>query len=426
MQTNLADFIKDTPEGKEADAILRKCVHCGFCTATCPTYQLLGDELDGPRGRIYLIKQVLEGAHADREDAAAPRPLPHLPRVRDHLPVRRALRPPASTSAGTLVEERVGARRRRVRVARRAERGDPQCLRCSGRCSSSGSWRARCCRPPSSARCRPRAAPARPWPTAVHARKMLVLEGCAQPSLSPATNAAAARVLDRLGIIARARGRRRLLRRRVVSPQRRRTRRSTTCARNIDAWWPHIEPGAEAIVMTASGCGVTVKDYGTTSSPDDSRPTPRTRRSASPNSTKDISEDHRSPNGARGSEPRHSGLIASRASSRAASRLPRALHPAARAEAEGRGGIPADRAGLRADAGARRAPVLRLGRHLFHPPAGAVAAAAGEQDRRARERRSPPRSSPPTSAARRTSSRRTALPVRHWIEALDESLSPSR
>jgi Fe-S oxidoreductase len=61
MQTNLADFIKDTPAGREADAILRSCVHCGFCTATCPTFQLLGDELDGPRGRIYLIKQMLEG-----------------------------------------------------------------------------------------------------------------------------------------------------------------------------------------------------------------------------------------------------------------------------------------------------------------------------------------------------------------------------
>src|SRR3954469_709568 len=64
METKLADFIKDTPQGREADAILRRCVHCGFCTATCPTYQLLGDELDGPRGRIYLIKQVLEGAPA--------------------------------------------------------------------------------------------------------------------------------------------------------------------------------------------------------------------------------------------------------------------------------------------------------------------------------------------------------------------------
>jgi glycolate oxidase iron-sulfur subunit len=61
MDTRLADFIRDTRAGQEAETILRSCVHCGFCTATCPTYQLLGDELDGPRGRIYLIKQVLEG-----------------------------------------------------------------------------------------------------------------------------------------------------------------------------------------------------------------------------------------------------------------------------------------------------------------------------------------------------------------------------
>ena len=62
MQTQLADFIRATPEGLEAEAILRKCVHCGFCTATCPTYQVLGDDLDSPRGRIYLIKRALEGA----------------------------------------------------------------------------------------------------------------------------------------------------------------------------------------------------------------------------------------------------------------------------------------------------------------------------------------------------------------------------
>jgi len=78
VQTRLADFIRDTPEGREADAILRKCVHCGFCTATCPTYQLLGDELDGPRGRIYLMKQVLEGQqqahHHDRADQQARKP----------------------------------------------------------------------------------------------------------------------------------------------------------------------------------------------------------------------------------------------------------------------------------------------------------------------------------------------------------------
>src|SRR6185503_5601752 len=62
MQTNLADWIRDTPQGREADAILRKCVHCGFCLATCPTYTLLADELDSPRGRIYLMKEMLEGA----------------------------------------------------------------------------------------------------------------------------------------------------------------------------------------------------------------------------------------------------------------------------------------------------------------------------------------------------------------------------
>ena len=93
MKTNLAEFIKNTPEGREADSILRACVHCGFCTATCPTYQLLGDELDGPRGRIYLIKEVLEGNACYRQDATAPGSLPHLSRLRDHLPLRGAVRP---------------------------------------------------------------------------------------------------------------------------------------------------------------------------------------------------------------------------------------------------------------------------------------------------------------------------------------------
>ena len=94
MQTELAPEFQGTADGHEAEAILRKCVHCGFCTATCPTYQLLGDELDGPRGRIYLIKQVLEGEAPTRSDAAAPGPLPDLPQLREHLPARRAVRPP--------------------------------------------------------------------------------------------------------------------------------------------------------------------------------------------------------------------------------------------------------------------------------------------------------------------------------------------
>ena len=107
MQTHLAPEFKGTPDGDEAEAILRKCVHCGFCTATCPTYQLLGDELDGPRGRIYLIKQVLEGDDADARDAAAPRPLPDLPQLRD-APARRACSTATwSRSAARIVDEQV-------------------------------------------------------------------------------------------------------------------------------------------------------------------------------------------------------------------------------------------------------------------------------------------------------------------------------
>jgi len=91
MQTTLAPEYQGTPDGLAAKAILRKCVHCGFCTATCPTYQILGDELDGPRGRIYLMKQVLEGAQPTRADPDAPGPLPDLPQLRNHLPLWRGL-----------------------------------------------------------------------------------------------------------------------------------------------------------------------------------------------------------------------------------------------------------------------------------------------------------------------------------------------
>ena len=118
MQTQLADFIRDTPEGREADAILRKCVHCGFCTATCPTYQLLGDELDGPRGRIYLIKQVLEGAAPTAKTQPAPGPLPDLPLLRDHLSVGRAVR-----AAGRHRPRHRGAEGRARRVGARAASG---------------------------------------------------------------------------------------------------------------------------------------------------------------------------------------------------------------------------------------------------------------------------------------------------------------
>jgi len=258
MQTNLAEFIKDTPEGREADAILRKCVHCGFCTATCPTYQLLGDELDGPRGRIYLIKQVLEGAPATSKTQL------HLDRCLTCRSCETTC--PSGVHYSRLldigrhvVEQKVG-RGSIAALQRKALRvGIPN-----------PGWFSplvklgQLARPLLPATLKrmvpPRPVPARPWPTSVHPRRMLVLEGCVLPALSPATNAAAARVLDRLGVT-------------LVRPA------TAGCCgalslhltaqeeardymrRNIDAWWPHIESGAEAIVTTASGCGVTIKDY---------------------------------------------------------------------------------------------------------------------------------------------------------------------
>ena len=258
MQTNLASFIRDTPDGRDADAILRKCVHCGFCTATCPTYQVLGDELDGPRGRIYLIKRVLEGAEP------TPKTQLHLDRCLTCRACETTC--PSGVHYSRLldigrheVDKRVGrgpiaAMQRRVLrfVLTRPELF--KSLLFMGR-------RMRPFLPASLSRQIPAGRAAHSWPKASHARRMLILDGCVQPALAPNTNAAAARVLDRLGIS-------------VV-----RAAQAGCCGaisfhldaqeeargymrRNIDAWWPHIEQGAEALVVTASGCGVMVKDYG--------------------------------------------------------------------------------------------------------------------------------------------------------------------
>jgi len=259
MQTNLAPFIKDTAEGKEADAILRKCTHCGMCTATCPTYQLLSDELDGPRGRIYLIKQVLEGATPTAKTQL------HLDRCLTCRACETTC--PTGVRYGRLVD--IG----RHLVEERVPRGPVE-----------SAWRralnavipnpvlfapllklgqlARPLLPAALKSIVPAApAPARPWPTTTRPRKMLVLEGCAQPSLSPATSAAAARVLDRLGIsLERAVGAGCCGA--VSFHLNEQEKALDTMRRLIDAWWPYVEQGVEAIVITASGCGVTVKEYG--------------------------------------------------------------------------------------------------------------------------------------------------------------------
>ncbi|MGC9741935.1 glycolate oxidase subunit GlcF [Pseudomonas sp. P1B16] len=258
MQTNLSEAAKRLARAEEAESILRSCVHCGFCTATCPTYQLLGDELDGPRGRIYLIKQVLEGApvttstqlHLDRclSCRNCETTCPSGVKYHDLLDIGRAV-----------VEQQVPRPlgQRLLRQALRAVVPRPALFKAL-------SFTGQALRPllPALLKSKLPAQVAAPGqrPAPRHARRVLLLEGCVQPALSPNTNAAAARLLDRLGI--------------SVEP----IREAGCCGavdyhlnaqaqglqrarRNIDAWWPAIEAGAEAIVQTASGCGAFVRDY---------------------------------------------------------------------------------------------------------------------------------------------------------------------
>jgi glycolate oxidase iron-sulfur subunit len=259
MQTNLADFLKASPEGQEADAILRSCVHCGFCTATCPTYQLLGDELDGPRGRIYLIKQVLEGKPATSKTQA------HLDRC---LTCRNCESTcPSGVQYGRLldigrkvVDQQVPRSFMQSLVRNSLKQVLPRPMIFNPALRVGQMLRPML--PKALQNKIPVKQDAGVWPGSQHARKMLLLEGCVQPGMAPNINAATARVLDACGV------------------QLVRAAKAGCCGairfhlndqdgglddmrNNIDAWWPSIEHGKiEAIVMNASGCGVTVKDYG--------------------------------------------------------------------------------------------------------------------------------------------------------------------
>ncbi|MES1977049.1 MAG: glycolate oxidase subunit GlcF [Pseudomonadota bacterium] len=257
MQTHLAPQYKNTADGQEAEAILRKCVHCGFCTATCPTYQLLGDELDGPRGRIYLIKQVLEGETPTRKTQM------HLDRC---LTCRNCETTcPSGVEYGHLVD--IGRKLVDEQVPRPAgekalrwalKEGLPSPLFApamklgqSVRGLLSESLKNKV----------PAKQAAGTWPTSRHARKVLMLEGCVQPAMMPNINSATARVLDAAGIetvVAAKAGCCGAVKFHLNDHE----GGKAEMRRNIDAWWPHIEGGIETIVMNASGCGVTVRDYG--------------------------------------------------------------------------------------------------------------------------------------------------------------------
>ena len=260
MDTRLADFVRHTRAGQQAEAILRKCVHCGFCTATCPTYQLLGDELDGPRGRIYLIKQVLEGKpvtektrlHLDRCltcrscETTCPSGVNYsqlldigrqiveqkLPRKGAEALTRTLLREvlPRPALFGPVVK--LGQMLRPLLPSVLADKLPPD---------AQGTGKG--------------------WPATSHQRRMLVLAGCVQPSLAPSINAASARVLDKLGISLfeeKRAGCCGAVRFHLNDQE----AAKADMRRNIDAWWLHVEAGVEAIVVTASGCGVQVRDYG--------------------------------------------------------------------------------------------------------------------------------------------------------------------
>jgi glycolate oxidase iron-sulfur subunit len=283
MQTNLNESIRDTHAGREADAILRTCTHCGFCLTTCPTYLLLGDELDSPRGRIYLIKQMLEGEPVTGKTQT------HLDRCLTCRACETTC--PSGVRYGHLVDIGRGIAEQKVgrkpfqslqrNVLRRALTspvifGGLLKLGQIARPMLPRAWQ----------QAVPPAKTSTAWPQTLHARTMLVLDGCVQPSLEPNINAATARLLGKLGITLR------------------RAEQAGCCGavsyhlnaqregldymrRNIDAWLPYLEQGAETIVMTASGCGVTVKEYGHLLKHDSDYADKAARISAA---TKDISE----------------------------------------------------------------------------------------------------------------------------------------
>ncbi len=267
MQTALADFIRSSPAGREADAILRSCVHCGFCLPACPTYQLLGDELDSPRGRIYLMKQLLEGEpvtartqlHLDRclTCRACESACPSGVRYGQLLDIGRAL-----------VEERVprtlpsrlqryllrrivpytGRVRALLGVAGAVRPLLPRTLR-----ARLPAGHARAARGPSSS------PPA--WPPPRHGRRVVLLEGCVQPAMAPGINPATAQVLDRIGLStvrAAGAGCCGALSHHLSAHE----ESLAQARRNVDALWPHVEAGAEAVVFAASACAAMVADYG--------------------------------------------------------------------------------------------------------------------------------------------------------------------
>ncbi|MCW9048335.1 MAG: glycolate oxidase subunit GlcF [Gammaproteobacteria bacterium] len=257
MQTNLLQSLLETPQGQQANDILRSCVHCGFCTATCPTYQLLGDELDSPRGRIYLIKQVLEGQKATEKTRT------HLDRCLTCRACETTC--PSGVQYGRLIDigrelvEKQTSRSLTERFTRLALRKIIPYPERFKLLLNLGTF-FKPALPDVLKNKIPEIEIAGEWPRIKQKRKMLILDGCVQQTTNAQTNVSTANVLNKLGI--------ELVQQKevkccgAVSQHLAASEEAIkTIKHNIDNWWQHINNGIEAIVITASGCGVMVKDY---------------------------------------------------------------------------------------------------------------------------------------------------------------------
>ncbi len=258
MQTRFAEFMQQRPERDELDAILRACVHCGFCNASCPTYRLTGNELDGPRGRIYLLKQMLEGNPVSSISQY------HLDRCLRCQACETSC--PSGVRYGRLLD--VGREILAQKLNREGLEGFKRYLILNifpySRRFSALLYLARKIKPvlpKSLGRKITDIPPVLTWPKLRHPRRMLILPGCVQTALAPQIDVCVANILDKLGIS--------LIRVQqagccgALNYHLTDTEQARVLARkNIDACLGYFEQGAEAIVSTASGCGLMLKEYG--------------------------------------------------------------------------------------------------------------------------------------------------------------------
>jgi glycolate oxidase iron-sulfur subunit len=285
MHTTPASWLEGTRQGKQARELLSRCVHCGFCLPACPTYRLLGNELDSPRGRIYLIKQLVEGEQ--QTDMIGK----HLDRCLTCRACEAAC--PSGVQYGRLVDlgrELLESADRRG-TGERVTRWLLTETLSRRRLVSGGIGLARALGPllPAALRSRippPARSPASSAADASQARRVVLLEGCVQSGLRPGINAAATRVLGTLGIG-------------VMQAEReqccgalchhlgRHDRALGQVRSNIESFAEALDRGAEAIVSTTSACGLMVKEYAMLLQNDQRWSAPAQRISAA---TRDVSE----------------------------------------------------------------------------------------------------------------------------------------